>query len=74
MVPVLILAGTTIASIAALAYDYVKETNKAPDIIINTETVSQTDSKSSVAQKVRIHLLMAAAVGFVWWKFIRKKR
>lgn len=65
--PILILAGTTIASTAALAYDLVKGATKNPDIVIeNAKVEEKTDvEKANIALP---YLLIAGGLAYWWWR------
>lgn len=64
--PILILAGSAIASAGALAYDWVKSATKNPDVVIETSnaTIKDTDK----AQIALPWLLLAGGVLWLWWK------
>ncbi len=58
------------ASAAALGYDYLKETTKAPTVVIEQGTIKEDKSKSTI---LMLHIAGGLAIAFVYWKFFRKR-
>ena len=55
--PLLILAGTTIASTAALAYDWLKTTTSAPIITVDGTATTSTVNWGNVARLAGVGLV-----------------
>ncbi len=71
-IPVLILAGTAIASTSALVYDWVKSVTSGPVVNIEQATV-ETDEQTDVqkAHTVLKYVLLAAGAWVVYKKMIK---
>ncbi len=64
--PLLILAGSAIASAGALAYDWAKSATKNPDVVIET---TNTNIKDTDKAKIALPwLLLAGGILWLWWK------
>ena len=70
-IPVIIWAGTALASTAALAYDWVKSATSEPVVKIENATVSEQKSDTEKANIVLKYALLAGGAYVVWKKFLK---
>ena len=70
MIGVLLLAGTAVASTAALVYDYMTDNDDKPAVVIQTENATATTGEIDKTRLLITGMLIVG--GLIYLKYIRK--
>lgn len=70
MIGILLLAGTAVASTAALVYDYMTDNDDKPAVVIQTENATATTGEIDKTRLLITGMLIVG--GLIYLKYIRK--